>query len=56
MGIRFPERGGTMADQVHKHYRFSKEGCVELTKSDVDSNGWQVVDCRYVKDCRSVAE
>lgn len=56
IGISLPERGGTMVDQVHEHYRFSKAGGGDLTKNDVDSSGWPIVDCRYVKDWRPVAE
>jgi hypothetical protein len=56
IGISLPERGGTMVDQVHEHYRWSKVGGMELTQNDVDERGWPTVDCRYIVDWRPVAE
>ncbi|MBN1757693.1 MAG: hypothetical protein JW863_05220 [Chitinispirillaceae bacterium] len=57
VNIDFAERGGTFVDIVKENYRWSRAGeGGELSAAEVDSQGWPVVDARYVLDYRPVAE
>lgn len=57
VNISLPERGGTFIDLARENYRWTDlNSGSSLNGSQVDAQGWPIIDAQYIVDFRPVAE